>query len=78
MKTVKKKAKDIHEYAAWLADYINDLPDKCPHKNMIKLCKDIIETQFEKAEIMKELIDNQTKVINAQTKIINAQTEFTC
>lgn len=75
MKTAKKKTKD-NEVLTQLDCYINDLPDKCPHKKVMKICKDIIKTSFERIEVMEKLIDNQTKIINNQTELIDSQKEM--
>jgi hypothetical protein len=82
MKTTKKKTKD-NECLTQLDGYINDLPDKCPHKEVIKICKTIIKTSFERIEVMEKLIniqaekiDNQTKIINNQTELIDSQKEM--
>lgn len=61
MKTITKKAKDIYDYIAWLADYINDLPDKCPHKEVLKQNYEIIN-HF--SEVIAEILSNE-KIIEA-------------
>jgi hypothetical protein len=82
MKTTKKKVTD-NECLTELDGYINDLPDKCPHKQVIEICRNIIKTSFERIDnqdkiinIKNEMIDNQTKIINGQTELIDNQTEI--
>lgn len=63
MKTIAKKAKDIHEYVAWLADYINALPDKCPHKDVLKNNYEILN-HF--SGVINEILSNE-KLVKAES-----------
>jgi hypothetical protein len=51
------------EFIEYVSKYINDLPDKCPHKTIIKACRDFIIQLLNAISFQEKIIDNQKACI---------------